>query len=168
MNTAISDRLKLDHIGLRVSNIERSTRFYCEALGFESLSDVITIGQEFAKLSAVDGDGDVKINLRFIRRDGLVIELLHREIPAITKKPASDQFGLWHLSFDVDDIDTHLPAIRRLGGEVLEQTRTKFALAAGETMEIVYCTDPDGQYVELTILPPSMKANYTPVRMAGS
>ncbi len=63
-----------------------------------------------------------------------------------------NQYGLTHLSFRVDDIDTSSEKIRELGGEVHDHTRTTFG-EGDELLDFVYCSDPDGVRVELMKLP---------------
>ena len=65
------------HLGICVSDLERSMRFYCEGLGFE-LAQSHTVGREFGRLMEVD---DVVLQSRFVRRDGVSIELLHFDSP---------------------------------------------------------------------------------------
>jgi catechol 2,3-dioxygenase-like lactoylglutathione lyase family enzyme len=160
MSDPVSGR-RLTHFGLLVSDIERSTRFYCDALGFEPVSELIVIGQEFSKLSGAAGDA--KTYLRFIRRDEVTIELLCSEAAPVTGRPARDRLGLWHLCLNVADIDAEIARIRAHGGAVREETRTVFDLAGGKTMEIVYCSDPDGQPVELTNIPDGVLGDYQAV-----
>ena len=50
------------HFGICVSDLERSLRFYCEALGFEKAESHV-IGSEFARLMDLpDVDGDVAVH----------------------------------------------------------------------------------------------------------
>jgi catechol 2,3-dioxygenase-like lactoylglutathione lyase family enzyme len=150
------EKTRLTHVGLIVSDIERSTGFYRDALGFEVLSDTIVIGQEFGKLSGEEN----LIRLRFIRRDNLTIELLSRSGPSNLGPPARDRFGLWHMCLNVPDIDAQISEISKYGGKARPETRTMFDLPGGETMEIVYCEDPDGQPVELTRMADSVVGDF--------
>jgi catechol 2,3-dioxygenase-like lactoylglutathione lyase family enzyme len=150
----------LTHIGMLVSDVERAARFYCEALGFAALSDTIHIGSEFGQLG---GQADFRVDLRFIRRDGITIELMGGHAPPVTAPPARDRCGLWHLCLNVDDIDAQVARILEHGGSVAAQSRTVFDLPGGQVMEIVYCADPDGQPVELTCMAPSLVGDYTAI-----
>ena len=135
------------HFGICVSDLERSLRFYCEALGFVP-AESHQIGREFAPLMELD---DVVLRSQFIRREGVAIELLGFEVPGPTgagvRRPIN-QLGLTHLSFRVDDLAAAAARVGELGGTVLQQTRT--TLAFGDAaLEFVYCTDPDGVRIEL-------------------
>jgi predicted enzyme related to lactoylglutathione lyase len=88
------------------------------------------VGPEFSALMDLE---DVKVRSQFIRREHL--------------RPVN-QFGLTHLSFNVDDVDASAAAIEAAGGRVLSGTATD--LAFGEvTLRFLYCTDPDGTRIEL-------------------
>jgi catechol 2,3-dioxygenase-like lactoylglutathione lyase family enzyme len=139
------------HLGICVSDLERSLRFYCEALGFVSAESHV-IGDEFGRLLELDG---VALRSQFVRRDGMAIELLHFTSPepigAPDRRPMN-QLGLTHLSLRVDDIDTVAAAVESLGGTIVVRTRTTFDLA-GTPLDFLYCTDPDGTRIELMNIP---------------
>jgi catechol 2,3-dioxygenase-like lactoylglutathione lyase family enzyme len=140
------------HFGICVSDLQRSLRFYCEALGFEQ-AESHAIGDAFASLMEFD---HVELTSQYIRRESLAIELLAFSSPATVgeavRRPVN-QLGLTHLSFRVDDVDSVAAGIAALGGVVHGQTRTTFELGDGKTMDFVYCTDPDGTRIELMYLP---------------
>ena len=66
------------HFGICVSDLERSLRFYCDALGFEK-AESHAIGSEFARLMDLP---DVAVTSQFIRRGPTAIELLAFREPA--------------------------------------------------------------------------------------
>ena len=135
------------HLGICVSDLERSQRFYCDALGFEK-AESHDIGPEFARLMDLD---DVAVTSQFIRRGSTAIELLAFRQPAplgpAGRRPVH-QLGLTHLSFRVRDLAAVAARIVELGGSVVESSRTVIDLG-GTPLEFVYCTDPDGVRVEL-------------------
>jgi catechol 2,3-dioxygenase-like lactoylglutathione lyase family enzyme len=135
------------HFGICVSDLDRSLRFYCEALGFEK-AESHEIGQEFARLMDFD---DVAVTSQFIRRGATGIELLAFREPApfgSRERRAVNQLGLTHLSFRVRDVAATAARIVALGGAVVEASRTTIDFG-GTPLEFVYCTDPDGVRVEL-------------------
>jgi lactoylglutathione lyase len=136
------------HFGICVSDLDRSLRFYCEGLGFEPAGSH-SVGAEFGSLMEVD---DPMLESRFIRRDGVSIELLWFARPGHiggTERRPMNQLGLTHLSFRVDDLEAVAGRLGALGGTVHRDTRTTF----GPTLDFVYCTDPDGVRIELMRLP---------------
>lgn len=140
----------LSHVGVCVSDLGVSTRFYREALGFEP-AESYEVGDEFAALMELGGSATVAS--QFLRRDGLAIELLHFAEPAAdgdrTRRPMN-RFGLTHLCFTVDDVEAVAAAVAAAGGTVHEHTRT--TLADG-VLDFVYCSDPDGTRLELMKVP---------------
>jgi catechol 2,3-dioxygenase-like lactoylglutathione lyase family enzyme len=135
------------HIGICVSDLERSLRFYCGALGFEQ-AESHAIGTEFAALMDLP---DVAVTSQFIRREGTAIELLAFSEPepfGPTGRRAVHQLGLTHLSFRVADVEAVAARVVALGGTRVGTSRT--SIPFGDTsLEFVYCTDPDGVRVEL-------------------
>jgi lactoylglutathione lyase len=120
------------HVGICVSDLERSVRFYCEGLGFDR-QESFPIDNTFG--AALEVAGDIALTSQFIRREGLAVELLYFTNPAPLGEPSAhrNQLGLTHLSFYVDDVDT-----------VVESTRT-----TNEGIDLVFLHDPDGTRIEL-------------------
>jgi lactoylglutathione lyase len=139
------------HLGICVSDLERSLRFYCEALGFTAAESHV-VGNEFGPLMELEG---VSLRSQFIRREAVAIELLQYTTPETIGQPERrpmNQLGLTHLSVRVDDVDAVAATVERLGGSVVAATRTTFDLS-GTTLDFVYCTDPDGVRIELMRIP---------------
>jgi catechol 2,3-dioxygenase-like lactoylglutathione lyase family enzyme len=143
--------LAFSHLGICVSDLDVSVRFYRDGLGFEPVASH-RIGGEFACLMELDG---VALESQMLSRDGVTIELLgfsHPESFGARSRRPLNQLGLTHLSLRVDDIESVATTIERLGGEVVRTTRT--CIEAGSSrLEFVYCTDPDGVRIELMDLP---------------
>jgi glyoxylase I family protein len=142
----------ISHVGICVSDLERSLAFYRDGLGFEEYG-AHQVGAEFGSLLEVDG---VALQSRFLRNAGVSIELLHFDQPGHTgdgERRSMNELGLTHLSFRVTDCDAVAARLSALGGRVLDHTRTKLEPAAGVLLEFVYCTDPDGVRIELMALP---------------
>jgi lactoylglutathione lyase len=139
--------ISVSHVGICVSDLGASLRFYCEGLGFEEVA-AHEVGEEFAALMEVDG---VRLRSRMIAKDGFTLELLGFDAPGVTgdggRRPMNG-LGLTHLSLRVDDVEATAATIEALGGTVVGATRTTFALGA-TTLDFLYCTDPDGTRIEL-------------------
>jgi catechol 2,3-dioxygenase-like lactoylglutathione lyase family enzyme len=136
------------HAGICVSDLDRSLRFYCEALGF-TVADSHDIGDEFGRLMELEG---VRLRSQFIQHDsGMRLELLFFDSPAADGSRVRrrvNQFGLTHLSFRVQDVDAVVKKLCELGGEVHHHTRTTFG-SGEDALDFVYCSDPDGVRIEL-------------------
>jgi catechol 2,3-dioxygenase-like lactoylglutathione lyase family enzyme len=139
------------HFGICVSDLERSVRFYCDALGFER-AESHAIGNAFAPLMDL---AEVAVTSQFIRKGSATIELLGFDEPTAfgdRGRRALNQLGLTHLSFRVDDLEATAARVVALGGTVVETSRTTIELGPGAgsgSLEFVYCTDPDGVRIEL-------------------
>ncbi|HEY1827975.1 MAG TPA: VOC family protein [Acidimicrobiales bacterium] len=135
------------HFGICVSDLDRSLRFYCEALGFEK-AESHAIGDEFAALMDLP---EVSVTSQFLRRGTTAIELLAFSEPAPfgpSERRAVNQLGLTHLSFRVSDLEGTAAKVVELGGTVVESSRTTIDFG-GTPLRFLYCTDPDGIRVEL-------------------
>lgn len=133
----------ISHIGVCVSDTDRSIRFYTEALGFK-LSHSVDAGKPFHLLAELP---EMKLRATFLQRDGLTIELLDYKVPGIVgpaERRPMNQLGLTHLALFVDNVDTATARIEKNGGRVYPHTRVN--TPAGD---MIYCTDPDGIRLEL-------------------
>ena len=128
-----------NHVGLCVTDLDRSRRFYEEALGFAFQRDLRPPDDLTGKLLDVPSPGLTAV---YLTMGSLVLELLHFDRPE--NPPFRDRVfnepGLTHLSLSVDDIPATLEAVRRFGGSVVESSDLGMA---------VLVRDPDGQLIEL-------------------
>jgi catechol 2,3-dioxygenase-like lactoylglutathione lyase family enzyme len=140
------------HLGICVSDMDRSMRFYCDGLGFTPGARH-EIGDDFATLMELD---EVALQSQFIHHGELAIELLFYVKPGHhgpAERRSLTQLGLTHLNLKVDDVEAVASQIRAHGGQVHEHTRTTFPGPDGPLMDFVYCSDPDGVRIELMRLP---------------
>ena len=141
--------MKIDHITINVSDIERSSRFYCDGLGFEHVDDQI-VGDEGAgpALSA----RPYRVHSRHLMvKDGIRVVLNHIEVPAEPLPEYRRQYGITNLAVYSQGIDAQMEALRGLGGKPIADSRAKFKYD-NNTVDVMICLDPDGQPVELIAL----------------
>ncbi|TQM31609.1 VOC family protein [Nocardia bhagyanarayanae] len=135
MTAVTAPALATGHIGLNVSDLDRSVDFYRRALGFEQLAAGDADGRRWAFLGA---DAKLVITL-WEQSDGVFS----------TETP-----GLHHLSFQVEDIE-QVRAVE----SVLRELSVRFVhdgvVAHGEGVASggIFFTDPDG--IRLEVYAPS-------------
>jgi catechol 2,3-dioxygenase-like lactoylglutathione lyase family enzyme len=138
--------LRVGHLGICVSDLERSLAFYRGALGFALESELRVEGEPSETLLRLR---DVRLHAVYLVLGGLRIELLHYETPGHrgdgSPRPMN-QLGLTHLSLRVDDLGATLAALEAQGVRVLHDTRIDHAKLRARA---VFVTDPDGTLVEL-------------------
>jgi glyoxylase I family protein len=140
---------RLTHIGIAVSDLARSRRFYCDGLGFAFEHELHVAGEPTDTLLRLEG---TDLHAVYLTRDGVRIELLHFASPPAPprRERAMNEHGLTHLSFRVADVDAALAAVRAAGGRVLDGTVIRFPEFHSAAALVA---DPDGQLIELVQAP---------------
>jgi glyoxylase I family protein len=137
------------HIGVCVSDMERSKRFYCDVLGFRYVRELRVEGEPSNTLLRLR---DVKVHAVYIERDGFQLELLHYTSPPSPRPApahAMNDLGFTHLSIQVANVEQAMAALESAGVEVIRSTYIKM----GNTGVAVFVKDPDGLPVELVLAP---------------
>jgi lactoylglutathione lyase len=134
------------HIGIAVSDLERSIRFYTGAFGFAVLYRLDLENDEVAATMEQSG----AFRSAMLLRDDVRVELLQWvDVPTTGggKKPMTE-LGFTHLSFRVDHVDDLTDAVVAAGGTVLPQTLS-YVGAADARSGLLYYLDPDGTRIEV-------------------
>ena len=131
----------VNHVGLCVTDLDRSRRFYEEALGFAHRNDLPVPDAAASRLLRVPEP--VGLTAVYLELGGFVLELLRfgREGNAAARDRSFTEPGLTHLSFSVPDVAAACDRVTALGGEVLVDTDM-----GGHAILV---RDPDGQLLEL-------------------
>lgn len=132
----------VSHIGICVSDIASSVRFY-EGLGFV-LEYYVDIGPPFELMTELPG---TKGRAGFFRLGDVRIELATYESPGVVgpaERRAMNQIGITHLSLIIADLDEIAGRIAEYGGHVLSHTKVETPMGP-----MIFCTDPDGTRLEL-------------------
>ncbi|MFK7693726.1 VOC family protein [Paenibacillus sp. HJGM_3] len=120
---------KLEHVGVMVTNMERSIAFYETVVGLELLG----------KLTHTNG----VIELAFLGAPGAQETQL--ELIANYPNPLADEARVHHIAFTVDDLDAETARIAALDVQFLEDEPT--TLPNGARYRFFY--GPDGERIEL-------------------
>jgi lactoylglutathione lyase len=139
----VTGRARFNWVGLAVSDLDRSRRFYEGLLGFQYQRRLVPPVEPTARLCRVGPPANLTVV--YLQLDGFVLELLHfdRENPAGRDRPMNEP-GLTHLSVTVDDLPGVVARTPDHGGTVV----------TGTDMGAAICVrDPDRQLVELLAAP---------------
>ena len=150
MTTPPDDGIRVSHVALAVADMEISTRFYAEGLGFEPSPDWES-GDEVAEVSEVKPP--VRLRSRYLTKGGFRLELLNWLSPPVegVASEARNQRGLTHLAFRVDDIEGTEARLLELGGTPIPaaHSRVPGRTAQGGQFALAALCDPDGIRIEL-------------------
>src|SRR5262245_12002037 len=129
--TTTTVRLEVGHVGLNVTDLERSTRFYRAALGLDLAGGSTAPGREYA----------------FLAREGRLLLTLWRQSDGASP---TDRAGLHHLAFQVESIEQVQEAeerLRALGAKIHHGG----IVPHGEGSESggIFFEDPDGIRLEI-------------------
>ncbi|SEH03827.1 lactoylglutathione lyase [Nonomuraea solani] len=129
--------MRMLHLGLRVTDLERSLAFYT-ALGYAELGRVPETG--FGSLTMLKLPGDPFVSL----------ELVHD--PA---RPVKDIAAVNHLVVQVDDLDATIADL------AAKDVTAEPPAELGPGFRTSWLTDPDGYRIELVQWPPGHPAGMT-------
>jgi len=141
------EEITVSHVGICVTDHERSVRFYKEGLGFETV-EAFPCGSRFAPLAELPPP--TRSQVEILAKGGTRIEIIGWTTPAAHGKPSEtrNQVGFTHLSLYVERLAEVEARLVSLGATVLEHTRVHLDLPDG-TMDMVFLADPDGVRIEL-------------------
>lgn len=142
----------IHHVGITVSDLERSLAFYADLLGGEALGPYERSGP---RVDAVTGYPGALVRQAFVRaRQGdTMVELLQYVGGSdVVLNPDNGHVGAAHVAVTVADLDATLARLRSRGVTVLSEPIVSSAPMAGH--RVVYVLDPDRVRVEL-VEPPA-------------
>jgi catechol 2,3-dioxygenase-like lactoylglutathione lyase family enzyme len=146
---------KVDAIGITVSQMDRSVRFYTQVLGFKKISDQEVYGEPYEELQGIFG-----LRMRIVRMQlgEEFIELTDyltsggRSIPEDAR---SNDLSFQHIAIVVSDMDEAYRHLKKFQVEHVStgpQTLPK-SIPGAEGIRAFYFHDPDRHNLELIFFP---------------
>ncbi len=138
--------MKFNHVGISVTDLDRSIAFYREMFGMEPLGDPFPFsGEQFGEIMDIEG---VEGRMCMIAGGNLWLELFEFTKPRGKAKdpayPVSDR-GISHFGLTVDDVQATYDKLQAAGVPIHGRLQT----FNGGSMRAAYCRDPDGNVFEI-------------------
>ncbi len=139
MSTAIR------HVGLVVADLEKSLKFWCDAMGFVVSRQMEESGPH---TGAMMGLKDVRVTtVKLAAPDGNLLELLcfhsHPDKPRWAGTPYST--GFTHIALTVMNLDAMMHRLVRFGVSIPAEPQ----LSPDGQVKVIYATGPEGVLLEL-------------------
>ena len=138
--------MKFNHVGISVTDLDRSIAFYRDMFGMEPLGDPFPFGGE--QFSEIMDIPDAQGRMCMIAKENLWLELFEFSNPVGKAKnkdyPVSDR-GYSHFGFTVNDIHATYAKLEAAGVRIHGKLQTFM----GGGMRAAYCRDPDGNVFEI-------------------
>ena len=141
---------RIDHVGITVSDLDRSLHFYRDVLGMKLLARSTLKDAGNADLLGVD---DLELTIADLDPgDGRVVELLQYSAPS-GKRVAyrSWDSASMHLALTVDDLDALRSRLQEAGIEIISRRPLTISDpgTSWDGVRCLYVRDPDGAVLEL-------------------
>jgi lactoylglutathione lyase len=141
--------LRPHHIGITVSDLDRSVGFYCDVLGFEYVFGWNPTGDY---ITTIVGYPEADIHSAIMRMPGSdyfleLMEMRNVEKHAVDTGTANP--GVAHVAFFTDDCDGLYAELRAKGVESVSAPVTP-TIGPNKGGRAVYMLDPDGVRLEFT------------------
>jgi len=138
-----SQGVAVSHFAVCVSDLERSRKFYTEALGFtvDREVDILAPFHTLTEFETIDG------HAIFLKHGPVTLEIVGYKAPDVigpAERRPMNQLGLTHMAFVVEDLGATADRIDALGGTALRHT-----FVPGQFGDMMFATDPDGTRLEL-------------------
>lgn len=140
-------------LGVVVSDIEKSAKFYTEAIGFKEIEGFSVPGEYCKDVGLTDGQ-PLKIRV-FVLGDGeSATKLKLMQIPGAKTKKSDNQyihsqFGFRYLTVYVTDTSAALERLTKSGVKMVAKTPMELPKGLPQGVFLTIIRDPDGNLVEL-------------------
>jgi catechol 2,3-dioxygenase-like lactoylglutathione lyase family enzyme len=147
--------VKVDAIGITVSDLDRSVKFYTEVLGFKKISEEEVYGLEYEQLQGLFG---IRMRIAKLQLGDEFVELTDyltsggRSIPEDFK---SNDLSFQHIAIVVSDMEKAYAQLRKFNIEHVSTGPQTLPVSIPEAAGIkaFYFNDPDKHKLELIFFP---------------
>ena len=135
---------EIRHIGIVVSNLDRSIYFYKNLLGLKIIKEMNEKGNYIDTILSLKNI--VVKTIKMGADDGNKVELLYfKSSPKRLSNKSLISVGYSHFAFTVDNIDKEYRKLKRNG--VIFNSLPE--ISPDGYAKVVFCRDPDGAFIEL-------------------
>lgn len=146
------------HVGLTVSNFEKSVKWYSDMFGLKLISEQILSEDVVKKLWPLYKIDKTTVRLGFLRAPkGGVVEIFEFSNKVTPEYTIWNKPGTTHFTLDVKNVDKWYINLKENGVEFVIKPQVT------DGTKWVFLKDPDGNLVELI----DLKANYHIIRILG-
>ena len=134
--------IKVRHTGIVVKNIEKAVNFYRDVLGLRLISYITESGSHLDNCLNLE---NVSIEIAKLQADdNIIVELLCYKNP-LSKERSNriNDFGISHIAFTIENLDSFYNSNK----EQINFSHPPEIFSS--TVKMTFCTDPDGNHIEL-------------------
>ena len=136
-------------IGMVVSDVDKATRFYTEAIGFTEAGSFDVAAQMASDAGLTDGKA-FKVHMFKVGKEPTATTLKIMQFPDADLKPANTQYissslGVRYLTVLVSDLNKTLERLKQHG---VAPVKPPYHLSGGNNY-LILVKDPDGNIIEL-------------------
>eukprot|EP00914_Ancora_sagittata_P022845 GHVO01045303.1.p1 GENE.GHVO01045303.1~~GHVO01045303.1.p1 ORF type:complete len:162 (-),score=30.37 GHVO01045303.1:132-617(-) len=147
--------MKMNHVGIMVSDMDKAIEFYTKALGLEVVmgKSKVTEEKETAigrMCLAVFGEGFKGFNIaHLVTDDGIGFELFEMKDKEDRHKVDFKKIGIFHFCLQTDDFHGVIKKVEQYGGKVRMDIMRYHPEDDTRPQKMVYLEDPFGTLFEL-------------------
>jgi len=140
-----------EHIGIVVSDLERSTRFFSALFDAEPIQKVQWRGKDAEFVATMVGRPGLELDVIFFKipHTNTIIELVKYynlpDQPVVAYPPHG--IGGMHLAFFVEDLDAAIERLNQIGATIMTPVDLTYGAYTGG--RAVYFRGPDGELLQL-------------------
>ena len=145
----MSPKARFNHLGITVTDVARSRRFYEELFGFRFWWD-FEVPDELSSVVLMVPP-PVELTATYLWHPDITLNLMHFGAPGAAeayRERTLNEPGLTHMALSIEDHDGLLARTPELGGEVLDHSMGPVS----EWGKAGYIRDPDGQLIEVVTM----------------